>query len=116
MIFEKGYGFADMDTSECPTLADCLHAHLDYGFRSAPVWSGPALTPTMFFFDYFYNLIVILILAAIISGIIIDTFADMRQTSLEMNDDQLNNCFMCCQNRSLLERKMVKFDHHIYQD
>lgn len=116
LIFPKGYGFADMDTSGCATLAECFVAHLDYGFRSAPVWHDPYLSWTMFAFDYLYNLIVILILAAIISGIIIDTFADMRATTNDIKDDQENNCFMCCLNRSALERKMVKFEHHIYQE
>ena len=58
---------------------------------------------------------VILILAAIISGIIIDTFANMRADLSEKNDDQENNCFICGINRSQMERQMVKFEHHVFQ-
>lgn len=65
---------------------ECLRAHFDYGFRSAPVWSGPKLTYTRFTFDYVYNLVIILIMAAIISGIIIDTFADLREEQKTIQD------------------------------
>eukprot|EP00441_Pelagodinium_beii_P041338 CAMPEP_0197644914 /NCGR_PEP_ID=MMETSP1338-20131121/17736_1 /TAXON_ID=43686 ORGANISM="Pelagodinium beii, Strain RCC1491" /NCGR_SAMPLE_ID=MMETSP1338 /ASSEMBLY_ACC=CAM_ASM_000754 /LENGTH=1454 /DNA_ID=CAMNT_0043218391 /DNA_START=9 /DNA_END=4373 /DNA_ORIENTATION=+ len=117
LTFSKGYGFADMDTSQCTSLMTCLLAHLDYGFRSGPVWEdGPELTWWRFAFDYLYNLVVILILAAIISGIIIDTFANMRADLQAKNDDQQNNCFVCGINRSQMERKMVKFDHHVFQE
>lgn len=116
LTFSKGYGFADMDTSECSSLMECLLAHLDYGFRSGPVWSSAELTWWKFAFDYLYNLVVILILAAIISGIIIDTFANMRADLSEKNDDQENNCFICGINRSQMERQMVKFEHHVFQE
>jgi len=104
LIFPEGYGFADMDTSGCSSLQECLLAHLDYGFRS------------MFVFDYIYNLIVILILAAIVSGIIIDAFSSMRAELQAQTDDQMNNCFICSINRSVMERKLVKFEHHVFQE
>lgn len=116
LTFPKGYGFADMDTSQCSSLMECLLAHLDYGFRSGPVWKSAELSWWKFAFDYLYNLVVILILAAIISGIIIDTFANMRADLQEKNDDQQNNCFICGINRSTMERQMVKFEHHVFQE
>eukprot|EP00928_Gymnodinium_smaydae_P003689 TRINITY_DN11302_c0_g2_i3.p1 TRINITY_DN11302_c0_g2~~TRINITY_DN11302_c0_g2_i3.p1 ORF type:complete len:421 (-),score=64.88 TRINITY_DN11302_c0_g2_i3:386-1648(-) len=116
LTFSSGYGFADKNPIDCDALFECLLGHLDYGFRSAPVWAGPGLNWWMLFFDYMYNLLVILILAAIISGIIIDTFANMRAELVERNDNQENNCFICSINRSVMERKMVKFDQHVYQD
>ena len=75
----------------------------------------PCSSMCRFAFDYLYNLVVILILAAIISGIIIDTFANMRADLSEKNDDQENNCFICGINRSQMERQMVKFEHHVFQ-
>eukprot|EP00811_Abedinium_folium_P028261 NODE_4358_length_1902_cov_2.595493.p2 GENE.NODE_4358_length_1902_cov_2.595493~~NODE_4358_length_1902_cov_2.595493.p2 ORF type:complete len:422 (+),score=141.38 NODE_4358_length_1902_cov_2.595493:341-1606(+) len=116
LIFPEGYGFADMDTSGCESLLGCLLAHMDYGNRSAPVWSDAGLSWGMLAFDYMYNLLVILILSAIISGIIIDNFANMRSQLAERTDDQLNNCFICGINRALMERKLVKFDHHVFQE
>jgi len=115
LIFPSGYGFADMDTSGCGSLLDCFLAHMDYGFRSGPVWSGPELTWMQFFFDYMYNLVVILILAAIISGIIIDTFATLREEMNERKTDQCDKCFICGINKSQMERQMLKFEDHVFQ-
>jgi hypothetical protein len=116
LIFPEGYGFADMDTSACDSLLVCLVAHLDYGNRSAPVWSNPELSWIMLGFDYLYNLFVILILAAIISGIIIDTFSSMRSDLNEKTADQENFCFICYINKSKMERQMVKFETHVFQE
>jgi len=95
LTFSDVYGFADMATGGCKSLIQCLLAHLDYGFRSGPVWGSPDLTLWKFLFDYIYNMIVILILAAIISGIIIDTFAEMRSNLQFKNKEQGTKCFMC---------------------
>jgi len=116
LIFPEGYGFADMQTGDCASLKDCLLGHLDYGFRSGPVWQTADLNWQQFAFDYIYNLIVILILAAIVSGIIIDAFSSMRADLQAQTDDQTNNCFICSINRSVMERKLVKFDHHVFQE
>merc|ERR1712072_1430992 len=113
MVFEKGYMFPDMDTSECKDLLECLVAHWDYGFRGAPVWHGTHLTWPEFCFDYMYNLIVILIMAAIISGIIIDTFADLRMQQQEIMADMQTTCFVCSLDKSSLERQSIKFNDHI---
>eukprot|EP00927_Polykrikos_kofoidii_P076835 TRINITY_DN73860_c0_g1_i1.p1 TRINITY_DN73860_c0_g1~~TRINITY_DN73860_c0_g1_i1.p1 ORF type:complete len:1051 (-),score=212.36 TRINITY_DN73860_c0_g1_i1:79-3231(-) len=116
MTFGHGYGFADMDTSQCSTLVECLRAHFDYGFRSAPVWNSPKLTTTRFLFDYSYNLLVILIMAAIISGIIIDEFANLRDTQKGVEDAMQSQCFICSLSKSELERNGVKFEQHILED
>jgi inositol 1,4,5-triphosphate receptor type 1/inositol 1,4,5-triphosphate receptor type 3 len=116
LLFPSGYGFADKDTSGCLTLLECLVAHLDYGNRSAPVWSNPHLSWMMLSFDYLYNLFVILILAAIISGIIIDTFSSMRAELNERVSDQETFCFICYINKSKMERQMVIFEKHVFQE
>jgi len=116
LIFGTGYGFADQDTSGCGTLLECLRAHFDYGFRSAPVWHSAKLTYTRFGFDYIYNLVIILIMAAIISGIIIDTFAELREDQKNIEDAMKSSCFICSLSKSELERKRVKFEQHILKD
>eukprot|EP00928_Gymnodinium_smaydae_P073705 TRINITY_DN5685_c0_g2_i2.p1 TRINITY_DN5685_c0_g2~~TRINITY_DN5685_c0_g2_i2.p1 ORF type:complete len:2031 (+),score=578.31 TRINITY_DN5685_c0_g2_i2:833-6094(+) len=116
MSFGNGYGFADMDTSQCSTLMECLMGHFDYGFRSAPVWNSAKLTNTRFLFDYSYNLLVILIMAAIISGIIIDTFAELREKQKEVEDAMASQCFICSLTKSELERSGIKFEKHILED
>ena len=48
-----------------------------------------------FCFNLTYYMTVVLILSAIISGIIIDTFSDMRQTNNEVELDTRDLCFIC---------------------
>merc|ERR1719498_2240171 len=120
MLFHTSYSFPDNDTSTCDSMRACLIAHLDYGFRGGPVWSdisqGKKLTISRMVYDYIYYMLVILILAAIISGIIIDTFADMRTRQASIDEDMTTLCFICSFNRSQIERAGVKFHHHIYQE
>uniref|UniRef100_A0A7S4SW96 Ion transport domain-containing protein n=1 Tax=Alexandrium monilatum TaxID=311494 RepID=A0A7S4SW96_9DINO len=116
LLFGTGYHFADMDTSGCATLLDCLYAHFDYGFRSAPVWGSAKITAVRFVFDYLYNLIIILIMAAIISGIIIDNFSELKEEQKNIYQAMSSTCFICSLGKSELQRKGVNFESHIYQD
>eukprot|EP00933_Yihiella_yeosuensis_P029935 TRINITY_DN2358_c0_g1_i1.p1 TRINITY_DN2358_c0_g1~~TRINITY_DN2358_c0_g1_i1.p1 ORF type:complete len:937 (+),score=183.81 TRINITY_DN2358_c0_g1_i1:206-2812(+) len=116
LLFDKGYGFADQDTSGCATLLECLRAHFDYGFRSAPVWHSDKLTWTRFSFDYVYNMAIILIMAAIISGIIIDTFAELKEEQQSIESAMASSCFICSLSKSQLERQRIPFEGHILKD
>jgi len=116
MVFGKGYGFADMDTAGCATLIECLMGHFDYGFRSAPVWHDPMLDSARFLFDYLYNLLIILIMASIISGIIIDSFSELKEKQEEVVDAMTSSCFICALSQAELERARVKFKGHILED
>lgn len=116
LSFSTGYGFADMDTSGCATLLECLYGHWDYGFRSAPVWHSANLTATRFIYDYSYNLLIILIMAAIISGIIIDTFAGLKEAQGAVTEAMQSSCFICSLGKSELGRQGVNFEEHIYKD
>merc|ERR1719174_2814892 len=62
MLFTHPYTFPDNDTSGCHDLLECFVAHIDYGFRGAPVWTDPYLSGIMLLYDYLYYLFVILIL------------------------------------------------------
>jgi len=116
LFFSSGYAFADMNPISCTSLKDCLYAHFDYGFRSAPVWPTEKLTPLRFLFDYFYNLIVILIMSAIISGIIIDNFSELKEEQNNIYEAMSSCCFICSLSKSEVQRKGVIFESHIYQD
>jgi hypothetical protein len=113
MIFGQGYGFADMDTSGCATLEECLKGHIDYGFRSAPVWGDASLDASRFLFDYLYNLLIILIMASIISGIIIDAFSELQENMNFINDEMSSKCFICSFSQSELERQRVKYEKRL---
>ena len=64
---------------KCSSLVSCFRSHFDYGFVHPPIFydSGPVPEEAIFF-NFIYIITINLIVTAILSGIIIDTFADMR--------------------------------------
>lgn len=79
-----------------------------------PVWSG--LSPVAAVgYNFTYMVIVNLIITAIISGIIIDTFSSLRTQSEEVNDDTKNRCFICNIDREEFDRSNIDFETHIKQ-
>ena len=67
---------------------------MDYGFMAFPVWNEKPLPSKGIVFNFTYVLIVNLILTAIISGIIIDAFAEKRTQKQTIDDDTQNCCFI----------------------
>ena len=55
-----------------------------------------------------------ILLIEIISGIIIDTFADLRQINKDIRDDSKSLCFICDKTRDELEKE-DGFDYHTQQ-
>jgi hypothetical protein len=52
-------------------------------------------------------------MVAIITGIIIDTFGELRSQKAEIEDNQANMCFVCSVDRDQFERKGLKFADHL---
>lgn len=70
-----------------------------------------------FLFDVSFFLLVKIILYNILFGIIIDTFAQLRQQSNDMEDDKQNKCYICDHTRLTFD-KMAEggFTRHIAKD
>ena len=80
--------------------------HWDYGFREGPVFAHSYSQNSYdnvhywevlvgWLFNVFYYIFILLILTAVVSGIIIDSFAELRAENKTISDDIRNNCFMC---------------------
>lgn len=68
-------------------------------------------------FDVSFFLIVIIILLNIIFGIIIDTFAQLRDAKRQVEDNINNFCFICNLQRYLLDKDTEQgFDYHCKED
>ena len=64
-----------------------------------------------------FFLLVITILLNVIFGIIIDTFAELREKSGQQSEDMKNVCFICGLNRQTLDRDTEEgFDAHSMED
>jgi hypothetical protein len=66
-----------------------------------------------FFFDVFFFIIVLIILMNIIFGIILDTFAALREETQNKTNDMKNTCFICSIDRSEFDRNGTPFEIHI---
>lgn len=97
------------------SLGTAFWQHIDFGLQNAPSFNDD-YTPGRYIFDITYNILVIVIMVAIITGIIIDTFADLRDTRNEVQEDMDGLCFICSLPREIFERNRVKFSDHTEQD
>jgi len=64
-------------------------------------------------FDISFYMLINIINLNIIFGIIIDTFAELRDGQNTRDDDFLNTCFICGHNREVFEKEGMSFDRHI---
>jgi len=106
----------------------------DYGFREAPVFGNTFLQNETtlplsegsdasygyivlgFVFDFLYHISVILIFSAVVSGIIIDAFAELRAKNNIILDENANTCFICDIDREDFEQVGLNFKAHIKED
>jgi hypothetical protein len=100
------YNYGDSPDFEWPeSLASAYWQHMDFGLRGPPIFSSYKYQSTAkYLFDISYQIFIIVIMVAIITGIIIDTFGDLRSARAEVLDNQQNVCFICGLSRQIFER------------
>ena len=108
--------YYDEESSQyCNDLWNCFFTTLNIGIRSG---GGHMGTPdgedywARMVMDMFFYLILIVILLNIIFGIIIDAFAELRDQRTAVLDDVHNKCYICGQERSLIEQKGLGWSYH----
>lgn len=113
--------------SVCMSLLHCYFSTLNYGLRLGG-GIGEFMTTTTeeynrpnllikFFFDLSYFLIITTIILNVVFGIIIDSFAQLREDLAIKADDKKNLCFLCNLDRYTLDRDTEEgFDDHIAKD
>jgi inositol 1,4,5-triphosphate receptor type 3 len=69
-----------------------------------------------FFYDIVFHISIILILGNIFLGIIVDTFADLRDKNQLKADDIQFKCFICQMSRDQSLRKKIDFENHVNED
>ncbi|KRX66923.1 Inositol 1,4,5-trisphosphate receptor itr-1, partial [Trichinella sp. T9] len=108
----------------CESLRTCILAVLRWGLSSGggigDVLRKPHPQEPLFYMRILYDLsfyfILIVIVLNLIFGVIIDTFADLRNEKQENEEIIRNTCFICGLERSHFENKPVSFDEHIKND
>jgi len=66
-----------------------------------------------FFHNTLYFIVVNVILFSILMGIIIDTFAELREMTSKKEEDQAHVCFICGDIRENLEKKSKNYLNHV---
>ena len=109
MFFAKYY--KANESMLCDNLRTCFSTTLNHGIRIGG-GIGEAMTfPSIedyyarMFFDLLFFVVIIIVLLNILFGIIIDTFGELRDKKRELEEDMNNVCFVCGQNRSLIDVK-----------
>ena len=87
--------------------------HIDYGYTATPVWNENPVQTNAIVFNFTFVVLINMVISAVISGIIIDSFSEKRQEVAEKYDDTKNRCFICNIDRENFEREGIDFDTHI---
>ncbi|EGD75312.1 cardiac ryanodine receptor [Salpingoeca rosetta] len=95
--FGGTYEFADAPATCAPgtPLVQCLRDHLYYGFYSSPVFAPADADVGLFVYSLLYFMVVVLVMAAIVSGIIIDSFGEYRAETEAIAAEKESRCFVC---------------------
>ena len=97
--------------------------HLNYGLRTEggigeqinkiTYDEGRVYFVGRFFFEILFYIVVIVVLLSIVFGIIIDTFAELREKSHHVENDKINNCFICGAKREALDKEKGGYENHV---
>jgi hypothetical protein len=112
---------ADFDPEDslfCDSLWNCFSTTLYYGTRSGGGIGDALSTPSpdrsveRMIFDMLFFLVIIIIFLNIIFGIIIDTFAELRDSRTAYMDDVMNVCFVCGTERNIIDLRGRGWSYH----
>jgi len=118
----------DANQTECRTLLMCLASTFDYGLKNDGGVGGgltqlSANTAPLrhylgrLLFDSSYNVVLLIILLNVTFGLIIDTFAFLREKNQAQKHDMQNVCYICSIERSMFDRHTKRgFEFHVRND
>ena len=111
--------------SLCQSLWECFLTTLNNGLRLTGgigdilikvSWDEKAKYYNKWFFEFSYFLIVVVIVLNIFLGIIVSTFAQLRDEKKMIKEDTENCCFICNIDRQTFDKDGSGFAHHIKHD
>jgi len=100
------------------SLYEMFRVHVDYGLMASPefeTYPGP-LPVDATVFNFIYILLINMFITAIISGIIIDTFGELRGNADAIEEDNYNSCLICSLSREDFDRVGLSFEKHIKEE
>lgn len=130
LFFGSQYNFDGYQGCDDPGA--CFKLHLDYGLSNSPSWDGNGyINPQIdikfpysqqfagivgTIYNLTYVILINLVLQAVISGLIIDTFSSMRAEKEAIQEDIHGKCFTCSIDRDTFEQAGVSYQTHIKEE
>ena len=123
--FRPEFEDSDTDGKACDTLSGCFRYLLINAVRAGGgvgdliqdhAWNDRPYIVFGILSDFLFFVIVIVILLNIISGVIIDTFARLREERQSVEDDIRSKCFICGIESTQFDRQAEGFETHTKQD
>jgi hypothetical protein len=110
----------------CSNAFECWINSINYGVRAgggigdnlpkASYYQSSETFAKLFVFNISFHIIIVLVLGNIFLGVIVDTFAQLRDEKQSFENDSMNVCFICQLTREASVAKMINFDEHINKD
>ena len=107
----------------CSSMVQCFLTMMNYGVRNGggigdviPKISfnvDPGYFVAGFIFVVLNHILVVCIMLNLFFGIIVDTFAALREKTYRVEEDKTNICYICQMSRSSALNKNINFDLHI---
>lgn len=108
---------------KCHDMLTCFVFHLYKGVRAGGGIGDEIGDPDgddyevyRIIFDITFFFFVIIILLAIIQGLIIDAFGELRDQLESVKEDMESNCFICTMEKSFFDSVPHGFDTHVQQE
>jgi hypothetical protein len=123
--WQSGFGTAGWGETLCQSLWQCWLTTLDNGIRLSGGIGDILLKASFadkyqwynrFFLDSSYFFVFRLVFLSITTGIIIDSFAQMREQKKQRTLDKRTKCFICSHDRAIIDRVGGGFDRHCEKD
>lgn len=66
-----------------------------------------------YWFEIFYFFLIVFLISNMINGVIITAFTSIREESYQKENDLMNKCFICSNDKFQFEKKGINFKYHI---
>ena len=122
-IFQADYLLEEDDSKTllCTSPTHCFISTFDYGVRFGGGvgdamnhfdWEAPEFW-TRFWISFSFFFIIVIIMLNLTSGIIIDTFSDLRAKTEEIKEDKKNVCLVCHRSHLEILKEGISFEEHV---
>ena len=122
-VGSKQYETVEGGEKLCSSIIQCYLTILSYGVRSGggigdvlpkvSYKNNPGYFFAEFFFVVLFHILVTWIMINLFFGIIVDTFAALREKTYKIEEDKKNICYICQITRDRAMNKNINFEKHV---